>query len=318
MFMRKMFFVLCMIAVPFISQAQFCWWEDIDTDVYPNICMGDFEVGEDFFIFKSKTYTGNEVTEIKWWLTKYTGDPAGEIVDPGETFITDEKVFTFSRTLEDYADPSWSYRLHLWATNLETGISDSAVFNYVNPNAYPPDVDVNFQEGEGYCELKLQLEMRADLAPSHFGFQVWTSTGDTLADHEFAPANPDYEGGPELTFDGELYDGVGIYVRMIAESDEGMDSLNMYALIDECSWNIFKEGEISNRPSVYPNPVNDFVFIVSNSASLVEVDNLSGKKVLSQVNDGKVYLGDLPRGMYFLVLYNNAGMRIHSQMILKQ
>ena len=319
--MKKVLFLLLVAVAPFFASAQLCSWEDDEFDeaVYPNVCIGDFEVGEDFFMFKGRIYTGHIATQISWWLTEYIccDGISGDIVDSGETFVTNQTVFDFTRTLVDYAPTAYSYRLHILATNLWTDASDSAVFNYVNPYAYPPDVEAEFEEGEGDCDLYIQMEMEAGLTPASFGIQIWTSMGDTLASHKISPANPDYEAGLEYHFDGDLYDGMGVYIRMIAKNDEGMDSLTQYAVINDCSWDVFRIGNVPAHSLMYPSPTTQYLFTDIEAADRVEIDNLGGVLVYAESGQ-RIDLSEVPAGLYIATVYNKAGTALYRQTVVKQ
>jgi len=63
---------------------------------------------------------------------------------------------------------------------------------------------------------------------------------------------------------------------------------------------------VFDRYSVYPNPVDDILTISPSNSTIsrIEIFNISGEKVYSQIYEGVIDISSLSKGMYFLKAYN--------------
>lgn len=71
-----------------------------------------------------------------------------------------------------------------------------------------------------------------------------------------------------------------------------------------------------NKISVYPNPANDYIYVKGDlDIKSISLYNTLGIKVMSQnLNNERIFVGDLPKGVYFLRFKNQ---RIDKKIIVK-
>jgi hypothetical protein len=79
-------------------------------------------------------------------------------------------------------------------------------------------------------------------------------------------------------------------------------------------------GEMEGGVSLFPNPVNDYLFIqhLPVGAARMNILNSSGGLIQSQPSCEKVDTGDFPAGIYFLVFLNDQNVIIGTEKFIKQ
>ena len=68
---------------------------------------------------------------------------------------------------------------------------------------------------------------------------------------------------------------------------------------------------------LYPNPVHDVLNIKGATVATIHIVNMYGQTVASVNNTGKIELSAIPAGIYFIQLYNAAGIMFSNQRIVK-
>jgi len=95
----------------------------------------------------------------------------------------------------------------------------------------------------------------------------------------------------------------------LESSDTGDYGMNTpaYFCIDDLAYTLYNSvEEINTKLNVYPNPATDFITINNSSNSKIEIIDISGKIVLSNVNCNKhtqINISEIKSGIYFIKIY---------------
>lgn len=80
-----------------------------------------------------------------------------------------------------------------------------------------------------------------------------------------------------------------------------------------------EEKEKADENSVYPNPAFDCINVVNPDASILELYSMNGQLMLRSANDNPRHdISGLTQGLYFAVLYNEEGIVVGKQKIIKK
>jgi uncharacterized protein YjdB len=74
----------------------------------------------------------------------------------------------------------------------------------------------------------------------------------------------------------------------------------------------------ANGTLVYPNPANGVIYVQSPVMVKAVITSVEGKTVLEQANAHEVDISRLANGMYFVSLYDENGLRVHIQKVIKE
>ncbi len=74
----------------------------------------------------------------------------------------------------------------------------------------------------------------------------------------------------------------------------------------------------NNLPIIYPNPTTGKVFINYSSKLHITVSGLDGKQLLDYASANEIDMTTLPTGTYLIVLYDEEGIRLMTQKVIKE
>jgi uncharacterized protein YjdB len=74
----------------------------------------------------------------------------------------------------------------------------------------------------------------------------------------------------------------------------------------------------ANGTLVYPNPANGVIYVQSPVKVKAVITSVEGKTMLEQANAHEMNISTLANGMYFVSLYDENGLRVHIQKVIKE
>lgn len=99
------------------------------------------------------------------------------------------------------------------------------------------------------------------------------------------------------------------YFKLIVDDGKDVDFTILHVVVDEENTDIIVTPEDSDLIKVYPNPVNDYLFIQysgNESVKRTDIYNVSGKLIASKkMLNGSISLKELESGIYYLCLYSD-------------
>ncbi len=181
-------------------------------------------------------------------------------------------------------------------------------FDYYTKDTYYMWDDVNTTwETVAYTERTLNTQMVPAMAA---GYQ-WDGANFTQNYEEHYTYNTN--GNP-------IHDSVYAFTGTVMDEDPAYIVHYYY----EEYWDLSVDGQTAKAQiSVYPNPATDVVTISnsSNQAMQLQLVNAMGQTVKTARTtsaQGKLSIGDLTAGMYWLTVTDKAGNKLHQQAIVKQ
>jgi hypothetical protein len=85
----------------------------------------------------------------------------------------------------------------------------------------------------------------------------------------------------------------------------------------ESGLNSEADGQNSISSKIYPNPAHDFIYFDKETIQIVRVEDVTGKIIFLETEDGQINIGNLSRGVYFVLYKNKINEEIHVWKFLK-
>ncbi len=108
--------------------------------------------------------------------------------------------------------------------------------------------------------------------------------------------------------------GIGVYQFLLWSKQDPavLDTIQLVFIAQEATANIDPSDQIKLR--IFPNPTQDYFYLQGQESSIhkIEMFSLLGSQVRSfnAVTESPYYVGDLPRGMYMVYLYDAYGKAV--------
>jgi Secretion system C-terminal sorting domain len=190
---------------------------------------------------------------------------------------------------------------------------------YVNPT---PD--------SGYVTIGFTNSNDSDVSGNHGDFDYWlvklsacrldsaiiTATGSTM--HTVMPYMH-----YQWFFNGTLITGAtnptytatvnGTYEVNVSDSNECVASSHAYNLTTVKANSITENGNIYTAP----NPTSDLVYIIGKGYTSISVVNTVGKILKTANNVSQVSIAEYPAGLYFIKLFDENGVLVYENKIIK-
>ena len=189
-----------------------------------------------------------------------------------------------------------------------TAISDVGNYDIVLANG--TDNNYSFLLINGTLSVtKKNISITAD--------DITKSIGDTDPTLTYQITNGNLVNGD--TFSGNLTriagESIGTYAIQIGSLTSGRNYLESFTegIFTISSTASTKEDFVDNNLKIYPNPVNDILNIkISNSIKIEEVNiyNILGKIVLKTINQHKINVSKLNKGVFLIKIKTNKGVLI--------
>lgn len=105
---------------------------------------------------------------------------------------------------------------------------------------------------------------------------------------------------------------MGPYQVVVLDSNGCLLSSEIYPLS-------FRDPSLSHSWRIYPNPVEDEVYMegMEGTDGRIDLINAQGQRVLSTKWEPRISLSGIPSGIYWLVIRDERGHRLHSQILVK-
>lgn len=152
------------------------------------------------------------------------------------------------------------------------------------------------------------------------GNYLWTKTSDSSGYHKaFAVA---------INQDGDLYVGGDFFsfslhldsLTLINASTSGGGTIaDMFVAKLDSTITVGIEATQTNKSvSIYPNPARNEIIIQNYIPSYIRICNTLGQTVAGTNKTNKLYVGNLPQGLYILQLFDDKGNLVKTEKIIKE
>jgi len=146
---------------------------------------------------------------------------------------------------------------------------------------------------------------------------IITFSGVTLSTQNYFTSYQWYEGGvkiPAATTLSITATSDGSYQVAVTDSNGCQSISDIYVLSELAVNNISNNsGEIK----IYPNPANEKVYIESPVKVKAVISSMDGRIILTLEDAKEISLGNIPNGVYMLMLYDEAGLKVKVQKLVK-
>lgn len=250
---------------------------------------------------------------------EYTYDVNGNITslktsdndNMSSTFLPYEEVDYTYNTNDQIETAVYAYYNEL-TTTMDLEYKDTfeytSGFDYFTKNTYYlwDDVNTTWELG-GYMERTLNTQMVPEIAAGY----EWDGTNYLQNFEEYYTYNTN--GNP-------VHDSIFLFTNGTLDEDP----IYLIHYYYEEYWDLGVDSKAPKAQiSVYPNPATDMLSITSsrNEAMNLQLVNALGQTVKTARTgsaQGKLSIGDLTPGMYWLTVTDKAGNKLHQQAVVKQ
>ncbi len=244
-------------------------------------------------------------------LANPTGQTADHLIPAGEEILykirfqntgndTALNVFVVDTINTDYFDLS-TFQLGVSSHDFTFEWVEGHIPVWTFPNIYLVDSTTNEAESHGFFQFKIRT--KADLAN---GTNIMNEAGIYFDFNEVVMTPPVYHTIGYIDTDG---DGVSDIEDNCTEPNPYQVDYNLNTIGDLCDEDLTNIPNIKKHLKVFPNPMDDQLFIQLEKLQKIEIQDINGQILISQeynhIDQVNLKTNALANGIYFIHLYSS-------------